>query len=109
GVEVRLKNMPDDDSILLRGLQIEVNVPLRIDYYRVAIGSQHVRRVRQTSQIELLEIHEVPSHCQGHAKARMRVFAMGDKPKSRGPQSHTGSPGVARRSKGLGSMPAKAR
>src|SRR6266568_4314802 len=60
GVQVTLKNVPDGDSVISSGLQVQLDVALRIDYHRFTFRSQEVGSMRQTSQIELFEIHGSP-------------------------------------------------
>jgi hypothetical protein len=57
GVQVRLEDVADLKMLLLRRLQIDLDITLRIDDDRLAFRSQHVRGVRQTSQIKLFEVH----------------------------------------------------
>src|SRR5258708_11949219 len=53
-----LENVANNNSVLVRSLQVQLHVALGIDHYRFALRSQHVGSVRQTSKIKLLEIHE---------------------------------------------------
>ena len=57
GVQMRLEDMADLEILLLRCLQINLNITLRIDDDGFAFRSQHVRGVCQTAQIELFEVH----------------------------------------------------
>src|SRR5271168_189934 len=43
--------------MLLGSLQVEIDIALRIDHDRFALGGQHVRRVSHAAQVKLLEIH----------------------------------------------------
>jgi hypothetical protein len=38
GVQVSLEDVANGDAVLLRGLQVDFNVTLRIDYYRLSFG-----------------------------------------------------------------------
>src|SRR5712671_3878610 len=57
GVEMRFKNVADFQAMLVRGLQIDFHVALRVHNSRFAFRAQHVRSMRQASQIKLLKIH----------------------------------------------------
>jgi len=43
--------------MLLRGLQVEIDIALRVDHDRLALGGQQVRRVSHAAEVKLLEIH----------------------------------------------------
>src|SRR6266481_3371219 len=60
GMEVSLKDVANGNVIRFRSLQINLDVPLRIDHHGLAVGSQHVGRMRQTAQIKLLKVHCLP-------------------------------------------------
>ena len=45
------------------GVQINFHIALRIDHHGLAVGGEHVRGMRQTSQIKLFEIHRSPARC----------------------------------------------
>ena len=49
GVQVSLEDVANRDLILLRSLQIDLHIALRVDHNRLALRRQHVRCVRQTT------------------------------------------------------------
>ena len=56
---MRLDHVPDAQPVLARPLQIELDVALRIDDRRHTFGADHVRGVRQATEVELFEVHGV--------------------------------------------------
>ena len=60
GVQMALKNVPDGDAMVRSSFQVQLHIPLRIDDDGFAFRGQQVGSVRQTSQIELFEIHRSP-------------------------------------------------
>ena len=57
GMQVRLDHMADREVLLLRFLQIHLDVALRADNCGLFLGSDHVRGVRQAAEIELFKEH----------------------------------------------------
>ena len=57
GVQVGLDHMLDAEPVLDRVFDVDADVALRVDYGGDAAGTDHVRRVGQASEIELLEVH----------------------------------------------------
>src|SRR5579862_4785578 len=57
GMQMRFKNMPDCQPLLLGRLKVNVYVALRIDDRSFALGADHVGSMSQASQIKLLKIH----------------------------------------------------
>ena len=57
GVQMRLDNIFDLNILSGGFLDVLINVALRINHSRFAFRTNQVRSMRQTSQIELLEIH----------------------------------------------------
>src|SRR5689334_9054383 len=58
GMQVRLNDILDRESLRLRFLDILINIALRIDNRRLALRTNQVRSVRQTPEIELFELHK---------------------------------------------------
>ena len=56
-MQVRLDHMADREVLLLRFLQIHLDVALRVDNRGLFLGSDHVRGVRQAAEIELFKEH----------------------------------------------------
>src|SRR5258708_3214367 len=57
GMQVRFKHVRDAQAVLARFIDIKLDVALRVDDRGHSLGANHVRSVRQTTQIELFEIH----------------------------------------------------
>src|SRR5882672_4472360 len=57
GMQMGLDDVLNAQAVLGGFLQIEVDVALRIDHGPHAVRANHVRRMRQATQIKLLEIH----------------------------------------------------
>jgi hypothetical protein len=53
------ENVPNLDALDVRGLKVQINVPLGIDHHRLAPGRQQIGSVRETAQIKLFEIHSL--------------------------------------------------
>jgi hypothetical protein len=58
-MQMSFENVSDFDALGIRGLEVKINVPLRIDYHRLAPGSQQIGSVRETAQIKLFEVHSL--------------------------------------------------
>ncbi len=60
-VQVRFEDVADFEILLFGGLEINIDVALRVDDRCLALGADHVGGVRQTGQVELLKVHwELP-------------------------------------------------
>ena len=59
-VEVRLDDVPDRQALRFGLLEVGLDVPPRVDDSRFAVRPDHVGRLRQATEIELLEEHHVP-------------------------------------------------
>src|ERR1700690_1372594 len=57
GMQMRFKNVADLEALLFRGLEVDLDVTLRIDHRSLAFRSNHVRSMRQAGEIELFKIH----------------------------------------------------
>src|SRR5260221_14227247 len=57
GVQMSFEDVPDFKILLASRLQIDVHIALRINHRRLALGSNHVRSMRQTGEEELFKIH----------------------------------------------------
>src|SRR5258708_6432482 len=57
GVQMSLEYVPDFKILLAGRLQIDVYVALWIKHRSLALGSNHVRSMRQTGEVELFKIH----------------------------------------------------
>ena len=69
-VQVGLEDVTDADAVLLRRLQVNLDITLRIDDHRLAFRGQQVGGVGQTSQVELFEVH-------GYSRAQMVIGTSG--------------------------------
>src|SRR5262245_1223624 len=61
GVQMRLDHVSDLKPFGFGFVDVLLDVALRIDDRPFAPGADQIRSMRQTSQIKLLEVHEVPS------------------------------------------------
>ncbi len=57
GVQMRLKDVANLKLLLLGRFQVDFNITLRIDDDGFALRPEKIRRMRQTSQVELFEVH----------------------------------------------------
>jgi hypothetical protein len=60
GVQVGLDHMPDAEAVVTRGFQIDVDITLRVNDCRDALGAGHVRSVGQATEIELFKVQFEP-------------------------------------------------
>src|SRR5262249_17409769 len=60
GVQMRLNNVFDLETMGSSFLEILLDIPLGIHHNRFAVSPNQVRRVCQTSQIKLVKIHATP-------------------------------------------------
>ena len=60
GVEVRLHDVLDREALRLRLVEVLVDVAPRVDDRGLAVRADHVRRLGQAAEVELLEIHGYP-------------------------------------------------
>ena len=74
-VQVGLEDVTDADALLLRRLQVNLDIALRIDDHRLAFGGQQVRGMGQASQVELLKVH-------GYSRAQIAIGISGLDPHS---------------------------
>jgi hypothetical protein len=58
-VQMSFENVANLDALSVRGLEVKINVPLRIDHYRLAPGRQQIGSVRETAQIKLFKVHSL--------------------------------------------------
>src|ERR1700722_11995684 len=52
------KDMKDLRSVIFRRFQVPIHVSLRIDHDGFALRRRHIGSVRQTTQVELFEVHD---------------------------------------------------
>ncbi len=60
GVQMSFEDVANLQILFLRGFEIDLNIALRIDDDRFALGPEQVRGMGQTSQIKLFEVHRPP-------------------------------------------------
>ena len=60
GVQVGLDHVLDAEPVFDRVFDVDADVALRVDHRGDASGTDHVGRMRQASEIELLEVHFTP-------------------------------------------------
>ena len=73
-MQVGLKYVANLKVLLLRHLKVDVHIALWIDHNGFALGSEHVRSVREAIQVELFEVHvkyPVPGNTAGRNSAQM--------------------------------------
>src|SRR6185437_10025683 len=71
-VQVRLDDVLDFEPLRPRLIYINGYVALRVDYACHTLRAQHIRSVRQTSQIKLLKIHLRPQSRMAGIRATFR-------------------------------------
>jgi hypothetical protein len=57
GVKMRFDDVFDLEALRDSLSDVLINVTLRIDYNSLAVGSDQIRRVCKTAEIELFEVH----------------------------------------------------
>jgi hypothetical protein len=57
GVQVRLDDVPDAEAGARGLLDVLLDIALRVNDRRLALGADEVRGVRQASEVELFEVH----------------------------------------------------
>ena len=57
GVQMRLNDVLDLQPVLASLVEVNRHIPLRVNHSGHAFRTDHVRGVRKTAQIELLEVH----------------------------------------------------
>jgi hypothetical protein len=57
GVQVCLDDVPDRQPLRPRLIYIDVHVPAGVDHGRLAVRADHVGRLREAAQVELVEVH----------------------------------------------------
>ena len=60
-VQMGFEYVTDLEAVLLGSVEVNLDVPLWVDNCSFAAGSQHVRSMRQASEIELFEVHGLTS------------------------------------------------
>src|SRR5579871_739995 len=76
-MKVSFKDMADGIAVLSSSGKIEFDISLRIYDHRFAVGSEHVRGMRQTPQVELLKIHRSPAPLLSDARTKQIVLPRG--------------------------------
>src|SRR5438046_586773 len=56
-MQVRFDDVLDAKAVLVCLVEVEVNVTLRIDHCGYTLRADHVRCVRQATEVEMLEVH----------------------------------------------------
>ena len=82
GMQVSLDDIRDAQVVFARGFQVDLDVALRIDDHRDAFGAGHIRSMRQTTEIELFEVHH---HNYNRWMRRVGTVAMRRTDKSSSP------------------------
>src|SRR5215813_4796257 len=79
GVQMRLDHMLDPQSMLDRVFDVDPGVTLRVHHRRHTSATDQIRGVRQTTQIELLKVHDSPrrSILRGSSRAVKSYRPMG--------------------------------
>jgi len=57
GVEMGFDDVPDFQAVRLRFFEVDVDVALRIDHCSISAGTDQVRSMSKTAEVELTEIH----------------------------------------------------
>jgi hypothetical protein len=57
GMKVRFEDVPDGGVVFASRFQIDLHIALRVHHQSFPTRDQQVRSMRQTAQIELLEVH----------------------------------------------------
>jgi hypothetical protein len=60
GVEVGFEDAANHGTVHPRGVDVDVDIPPRINHGSLSVGKEQVRRMRQTAEIKLFKMH-VPS------------------------------------------------
>src|SRR6516225_6529411 len=75
GVQVRLKNVADLQTVFLCCFKINLHIALWIDYDALALRSEQVRCMCQTAEIELFKVHRMASiRCEPNKNVLWRRY-----------------------------------
>jgi hypothetical protein len=59
GMQVSFENVTDANTLFIGSFEVNIDIPLGIDHNGLSLRGQHVRRMRQATQVKLLEVHGV--------------------------------------------------